>query len=92
MSGGHFDYNESQLDHIADKLEQDIEYNDITYENAIGEDYEEKYGNQLEPKTIEFLKTVVQQLRNMRTILHEYDYAVSGDTDEKIFQERVGIK
>ena len=91
MSGGHFDYQESRLRYIAEQLEHDIEYNDIPYDAAIVEDHEERYGFQLEPKSIDFLNDVVRQLRRLEKILHEYDLAVSGDTCEKTFQERVGI-
>jgi hypothetical protein len=92
MSGGHFDYQESRFGYIAEQLEHDIEYNDISYDHAVVKEDEERYGYQLEPKTIEFLSDVVSQLRRLETILREYDLAVSGDTCEKTFQERVGIK
>jgi hypothetical protein len=93
MSGGHFDYDDSRLDYLADQLEQDIKYNAVPWDNPIKEDDDEEYyGFQLETKTIEYLKGVARQLRELRRVLHEYDYAVSGDTCEKTFQERVGIK
>ncbi len=88
MSGGHFDYQESRLGYIADQLEQDVENNDIAYEEARGTEY----GHQLEPKTIVFLMDVVLQLRQLEKVLREYDLAVSGDTCEQTFQERIGIK
>jgi len=50
------------------------------------------YGFELEPKTVEFMRDVINQLRQLETILREYDLAISGDTCEKTFQERVGIK
>jgi hypothetical protein len=53
---------------------------------------EEYYGFQLEPETIDFLKDITRQLRELRTVLRDYDLAVSGDTCEKTFQERIGIK
>ncbi len=92
MSGGHFGYNDSRLDDLAEQLEQDIKYNDIPWDQPVKKDDEEYYGFQLEPKTIDYLKNVARQLRDLRNVLHEYDYAVSGDTCEKTFQERIGIK
>jgi len=92
MSGGHFDYQQSYLGYIAAQLEQDIEYNDISYNDVVGKENEDNYGYQLEPKTIEFLRGVVSQLHHLKEVLREYDLAVSGDTCEEIFQERVGIK
>ncbi len=92
MSGGHFNYEESYLDYIADQLEQDIKYNEVPWDNPVKKDDEEYYGFQLEPETIDFLKNATRQLRELRTILREYDLAVSSDTCEKTFQKRVGIK
>jgi len=92
MSGGHFDYQESRLGYIAEQLEHDIKYNDIPYDVAVVKEDEEHYGYQLEPKTVEFMSDVVNQLRRLETILREYDLAVSGDNCETTFQERVGIK
>jgi len=92
MSGGHFDHQQSYLGYIADQLEHDIEYNNISYENAVVKDGDRHYGNQLEPKTVDFMSDIVSQLRRLEEILHEYDLAVSGDTCEETFQERVGIK
>lgn len=92
MSGGHFDHEESYLDYIAEQLEQDIKYNETPWDKPVVDDDEELYGFQLEAKTIDFLKDIARRLRELRTVLREYDLAVSGDTCEKTFQERVGIK
>lgn len=92
MSGGHFDYQESRLDYIADQIEDDIKYNDIPYDSKLSVEDSEKYGYQFEPKTIQFLHATVEKLKHLKTILHEYDLAVSGDSSEKYFQERVGIQ
>ena len=92
MSGGHFSYDDAYLDYIAEQLEQDIKYNDAPWNNPVVVDGEEHHGSQLEPKTLHFLQDAAQQLRQLRRVLREYDLAVSGDTCEKTFQERVGIK
>jgi len=92
MSGGHFDHQQSYLGYIADQLEHDIEYNDISYDDAESKGDKKHYGYQLEPKTVEFLSDIVNQLRRLEKTLREYDLAVSGDTCETTFQERVGIK
>jgi len=92
MSGGHFDHQQSYLGYIADQLELDLEYNDISYDDAVVKDGDRHYGYQLEPKTVVFLSDVVCQLRRLEDILRQYDLAVSGDTCEATFQERVGIK
>ncbi len=92
MSGGHFNHEQSCLDYIADQLEQDIKYNEVPWDHPVKTGDEEYYGFQLEPKTIDYLKDVARQLRDLRTVLREYDLAVSGDTCEKTFLERVGVK
>jgi len=92
MSGGHLDYQESYLGYIADQLDHDIEYNGIEYDDAIVKDDRKHYGYQLQPETIDFIKHVSQKLRRLQQILREYDLAISDDTCEQTFQERVGIK
>lgn len=92
MSGGHFGHQQAYLGYIADQLEQDIKYNEVDYDNAICTEDGKYYGYQLEAKTIQFLADITRQLRTLETTLREYDLAVSGDTCEKTFQERVGIK
>jgi len=92
MSGGHFDHNEYYLDYLVDQLEQDVKYNDIRWDAPVFEGGEELYGFQLEQKSIDFIKDVTRKLRQLKTILREYDLAVSSDICEKTFQERVGIK
>jgi hypothetical protein len=92
MSGGHLDYQECYLGYIADQLDHDIEYNGVEYDDAVDKDDRKHYGYQLQPETIDFIKDVSQQLRLLQKILREYDLAISDDTCEKTFQERVGIK
>ena len=41
MSGGHFNYEDSYLDSIAEQLEQDIKYNDITWNKPVVEEEEQ---------------------------------------------------
>jgi hypothetical protein len=36
MSGGHFDYEDCHIKEIAEKIAQDLEYNDISYDNPVG--------------------------------------------------------
>ena len=76
MSGGHFDHQQSYLGNIAEQLAHDIEYNDISYEHRVIKEGDHHYGFELEPKTVEFMRDVMNRLRQL----------------EKTFQERVGIK
>lgn len=86
MSGGHFDYRESYLEYIAEQLEQDIAFNDVEYDSSMPIDT--TYGFQHQAETIEYLKTMVDELLRLRELLHEYDYAVSGDSSIERFLEK----
>jgi hypothetical protein len=86
MSGGHFDYRESYLGYIAEQLERDIECNDVEYDSS--KPIDTPYGFQHQPETIEYLKKMVDQLQRLQELLHEYDYAVSGDSSEERFLEK----
>jgi hypothetical protein len=92
MSGGHFDYEDWHIKEIAEKIAQDLEYNDISYDNPVIIDGQKKYGYQLESDIVEFMKKAVHQLQQLSTIVHEYDWMISGDTGPETFRERVGVK
>lgn len=86
MSGGHFDYQENYLGYIAEQLEQDIEFNDVEYDSS--KPIDTPYGFQHQPETIEYLKIMVDDLNRLQELLHEYDYAVSGDISIGQFLEK----
>jgi hypothetical protein len=86
MSGGHFDYQESYLGYIAEQLEQDITYNNVEYDSS--NPIDTPYGFQHPPETIEFLKIMVDELNRLQKLLHEYDYAISGDSSKERFLEK----
>lgn len=89
MSGGHFDYQESRLGYIAEQLEQDIEFNDAEYDSS--KPTNTPYGFQHTPETIEYLKIMVDELNRLKELLHEYDYAVSGDSSIERFIEEARL-
>lgn len=86
MSGGHFDYQENYLGYIAEQLEQDIEFNDVEYDSS--KPIDTPYGFQHQPETMEYLKIMVDELNRLQELLHEYDYAVSGDSSIGQFLEK----
>lgn len=83
MSGGHFDYQENYLEYIAEQLERDIEFNDVEYDSS--KPIDTPYGFQHQPETIEYLKIMADELHRLKELLHEYDYAVSGDSSIERF-------
>ena len=86
MSGGHFDYQENYLGYIADQLEQDIEFNDVEYDSS--KPIDKPYGFQHQSETIEYLNIMAEELNKLKELLHEYDYAVSGDSSKERFLEK----
>lgn len=86
MSGGHFDYQENYLGYIAEQLEQDIEFNEVEYDSS--KPIDTPYGFQHQPETIGYLKIMVDELHRLQELLHEYDYAVSGDSSIERFIEK----
>ena len=89
MSGGHFNHQQAYLGYIADQLEEDIQYNDVSWENPVKVDDAEYSGSQFSLETIAFMKDTVQQLRDIEHALRELDLAISGDTCEETFKKRV---
>jgi hypothetical protein len=85
MSGGHFDYQDSYLGYIAERLEQDIEFNDVEYDSS--KPIDTPYGFQHPSETLEYLKIMIDELNKLQELLHAYDYAVSGDSSNKQFLE-----
>jgi len=86
MSGGHFDYQENYLGYIAEQLQRDIEFNKVEYDSSRLSNT--PCGFQHEPETIEYLKVMVDELNGLQELLHEYDYAVSGDSSIDRFLEK----
>lgn len=86
MSGGHFDYRESYLEYIAEQLEHDIKFNGIEYDSS--KPSNAPYGFQHSAETVGYLKLMVEELYKLREMLHEYDYAVSGDSSIERFIEK----
>ncbi len=89
MSGGHFDYQESYLGYIAEKLENDIEFNDLEYDSSKPIDV--PYGFQHQPEILEYLKNMLDDLQNLQNLLRAYDYAVSGDSSIESFLEKARL-
>lgn len=84
MSGGHFDYRDFSLRDFADTIEVDIKTNDDVSPDG---SYEGE-GLHYSKESISYMRKIVLALKELGDLLHEYDYAVSGDNSEKSFLER----
>ena len=75
MSGGTFDYRESELNYLRGMVAKEIGYIEHCYDD------EHSYN----PKTIEYMKAICNDLDKLAKVLHSLDYFVSGDTCEERF-------
>ena len=89
MSGGHFDHQQASLGCIAEQIEEDIQYNDIPWNQPIIKDDYEYSGHQFSSETIAFMKDTVKKLHDLEYVLQELDLAMSGDTCEETLKERL---
>ena len=75
MSCGSFDYRESELNYLRVRVAEEIGYIEHCYCD------EHSYN----PKTIEYMKAICNDLGKLAKVLHSLDYFVSGDSCEETF-------
>ena len=85
MSGGHFQYKQYQLEHIADEIEQLILDNDSEEVNSWGD----KKGYGYSPETIAKFKIARMALLLAQIYVQRIDWLVSGDDGEDSFHSRL---
>lgn len=85
MSGGHFDYKQYIIDHIADEVEQLILNN--------GSDEKDEHGTlkyeHLSDEVIHHFKDAYVRLRLAAIYAQRIDWLVSGDDSEESFKHRL---
>lgn len=85
MSGGHFQYKQWEIGHIADEVEQLIIDND--------NDEQDRYGDikgcHFSPETIKEFKQGLLILRQAHIYAQRIDWLVSGDDGEDSFRNRL---
>jgi len=85
MSGGHFDYQQYQLNNIADQIEELISSNDDETLNKWGQ----PRGHGFSAATVAEFKTAVRLLRQAYVYAQRIDWLVSDDDSEKSFHRRL---
>ena len=85
MSGGHFNYKQYELGHMADEIEQLILDNDSEEMNAWGD----KKGYGYSPETIAKFKIARMSLLLAQIYVQRIDWLVSGDDGEDSFHSRL---
>lgn len=88
MSGGHFEYKDFILIEFADQLALDIKASDTVNEGKYTGEEWDKPTNFEFPETKKILGQMIEDLTVLRDLLHEYDWAICGDTCEETFIER----
>ena len=85
MSGGHFDYAQYKIGHIAADVEQLIINND----DETKDQYGDTKGNRFSKETIEEFKRAFDLLRQAEVYTQRIDWLVSGDDGEESFHKRL---
>jgi len=93
MSGGHFNYKQYEIGHIADMLERYI----LRCENKVPKDWGEDdengkyvpYVHQESEEILNRMKEGLMYLRKAYIFAHEIDYYLSGDTGPESFIRRL---
>jgi len=85
MSGGHFNYKQWEIGHIADEVEQLILDNDSEEVNQWGD----RMGSHFTPETIAEFKVGLEILRKAHIYAQRIDWLVSGDDGEDSFIRRL---
>ena len=93
MSGGHFNYKQYEIGHIADDLERYI----LKCENKVPKDWGDEdengkytpYINEEPEEILNRMKEGLSYLRKAYIFVHEIDYYLSGDTGPESFHKRL---
>ena len=85
MSGGHFNYKQYDIGHIADEVEQIIIDNDSTEEDEYGC----SKGCRFSPEIIDEFKQGLKILRQAQVYVQRIDWLVSGDDGPDSFLKRL---
>ena len=85
MSGGHFQYKQWEIGHIADEVEQLIIDNDSDELNEYGDIKGYHFSNE----TIDEFKKALKILRQAHIYTQRLDWLVSGDDGEDSFHRRL---
>lgn len=82
MSGGRFDYRNEDLKQITDSIEFDLANND--HVNSETSD-NEVWGLNWKPETLVYVRRMLEDVKSLNRLLHEYDFAVCDDSCEDEF-------
>ena len=85
MSGGHFQYKQYEIEHIADQVEQMILDNDSEELNEYGD----QKGYHYSKETMAEFKKAFIILRQAHIYVQRIDWLVSGDDGEDSFHRRL---
>ena len=85
MSGGHFQYKQNEIGHIADEIETIVENNDSTERDRYGD----SIGWGYEPEVIAEFRNAVRALRIAQVYAQRVDWLVSCDDGPESFIRRL---
>ena len=85
MSGGHFNYDQYNISHIADDIDQLVRDNNNEERNEWGD----TKGNNFSAETIAEFKKGIEILKHAYVYAQRIDWLISGDDGENTFHERL---
>jgi thymidylate synthase len=83
MSGKHFDYEDQRLNYCIEQLKKDLKRDKKRMTDEYGGSYQFEH-----KETRKVAKQLIKKVKKVRQALHEYDWFVSGDTNEEFFLEK----
>lgn len=84
MSGGYFNYRQSQVSYLASEIDALIERNDDKSKDSYGY----QIGHEYPPEIIERFREAAHTLRQAAEMAQRIDWLVSGDDGEDSFMAR----
>jgi hypothetical protein len=91
MSGGHFDYDQHRITHIADSIEREIERSGKEIDPEERDNYwsDQTHHHEYSNRVLEEFKKGIEFLRKAQIYAHRIDYLLSGDDGEDSFVRRL---
>lgn len=91
MSGGHFDYNQFQIQQIAESIESVIHKNKVPVkdEDRWSEFDDREFYYDFSDETIQQFKEAVEILKTGYVFAQRIDWLLCGDDGEETFHERL---
>lgn len=89
MSGGAFDYIQYRIEDIIERIQDEINENEIKPDWITDEEWEKEGKRIYSKETIKEFKKGIKLLKNAETYAQRIDWLISGDDSEESFHKRL---